>query len=146
MNDNRKRVLDLLAAGKIDAAEADRLLSVLEAGNGPEESTRDAGQRPRSIGSAKYLCVRTTPKEGAPSDTEAVNVRIPILLVRAGMKLGSIIPESGYAALSANLGQHGIDLDLDSLNKNGIGALVDALSSSSIDIDTEHEKVRIYCE
>jgi len=146
MAENRKRVLDLLAAGKIDAAEADRLLLALETGNGPEEKAQDADLRAQDIGSAKYLCVRTTPKEGAPPDTAVVDVRIPLLLVRAGMKLGMIIPESGYTALSGNLREHGIDLDLDSLNENGIEALVEALSSSSIDIDTEHERIRIYCD
>jgi len=146
MTENRKRVLDLLAAGKIDAAEADRLLLALETGNSPEEKTQDADLRAQSNGSAKYLCVRTTPKEGAPPDTAVIDVRIPLLLVRAGMKLGMIIPESGYTALSGKLGKHGIDLDLDSLNKNGVEALVEALSSSSIDIDTEHENIRIYCD
>ena len=88
MSDNQKRILDLLAEKKISVDEAQRLLSLTEPDKdtgtrGPEES---AGPR----GKPKYFRVLVQPEEGSGKDN--VNVRIPIALIRAGMKLTALIP------------------------------------------------------
>lgn len=61
------------------------------------------------------------------------------------MKLGSMIPESSKSELNAHLSDKGIHLDLNSIDSKDIDIIMQALSESSIDINTENEKVRIFC-
>jgi len=101
MNENRRQILEMLAAGKITADEAERLIVALEkeppaaAGAGAA-----AGSKPRP----KYLRVVVEDETGSGSIASGisggsagrgptkVNVRVPMQLLRAGVKLAALIP------------------------------------------------------
>ena len=145
MNHSRKRVLDLLSKGAISSDEAERLLEQLdghETERRPDEGSVAGMDR---NGEPNYLCIKTEPKGEAAETEEPVEIRIPLVLVRAGMKLGWLIPESKREILSDSLDNHGIGIDLNSLDKSSLAEFVGALSKNPININTKYENVRIYC-
>src|SRR4030042_797778 len=91
MAENRKRILEMLAEKKISVDEAQRLLALLEpeADTGPRE-TRSGKEAP------KYLRVTVTPTAEGGQGGDRVNVRVPMSLIRAGVKFTSLIPPDVY--------------------------------------------------
>jgi hypothetical protein len=86
MNDDRKRILAMLAEGKITADEADRLIDAL--GRGPIPIASSA---PGSNRRPKYFRVEVDANEGDTGPTK-VNIRVPMQLLRAGVRLSARIP------------------------------------------------------
>ena len=78
--------------------------------------------------------------------TDSVNLRIPLGLVRAGIKLGSILPESAKAKMNAKLCGQGIDFDLDHLKGPAIEEAITLLSDININVTGGSGSVKIYCE
>ena len=60
MNENRRRVLEMTAEGKLSADEAERLLSALDEGREPDSG----GFAPVPPGDAKYLRIVVEPESG----------------------------------------------------------------------------------
>jgi polyhydroxyalkanoate synthesis regulator phasin len=139
MNENRKRILEMLAAGKINADEAERLLAALE-----KEPSAAAGDESEAHSKAwpKYMRVVIESEEGPAK----VNVRVPFQLLRAGVKLTSIIPPHARVKLDDALHKEGIDLDLSELKPEKLEELIYQLKDLTVDIDDKKSKVRIFCE
>jgi hypothetical protein len=140
MNSERKQVLELLAEGKVTVDEAERLLAAVETQAAEEETVGANGKR-----KPKFLHVKVKSEPGANRRHENVNIRIPLVLLRAGVKLVSLLPDSAKSEVTTKLADHGIALDVNKLDAQKLQALVDALAESSIDVDTDTEKVQIYC-
>ncbi|MDH4156028.1 MAG: DUF2089 domain-containing protein [candidate division Zixibacteria bacterium] len=142
MSNERRRILDLLAAGKITADEAEKLLeAVAETGGGPDPQLRPAtGPGP------KYLRIQVEPASNTAKGGERVNIRVPLKLVKTGIKLGSLLPESARSRVNEALGEKGLKIDVGKLDAEAVDELLAALTSLSIDVDDEKEKVRIFCE
>jgi len=139
MSEERSRILDMLASGKINADEAARLLDAIERPVAEET----VGAESTGCCKPKFLRVVVEPKV-AGKDT--VNIRIPLQLIRMGVKLGGLMPEKARGKIDRRLTEHGIGLDFDKLDADGVEALIVALTEASIDVDDEKEKVRICCE
>ena len=143
MSDSQKRILDLLAEKKISVDEAQRLLSLTETDKdtgtgGPEES---AGPK----GKPRYFRVQVQPEEG--SGKESVNVRIPMALIRAGIKLTSLIPPEARDKVNGALREKGIDFDVRNVKTEDIEGLVETLSDLEVDVvSSKGEKVRVFVE
>ncbi len=134
MSNDRRKILDMLAEGKISADDADRLLSKIGTGptaDAPEEAPPDTGRRP-----LKYLRVLVDSENG-----DKVNIRVPIALVRTGLMLTAMIP----AAASDELEKRGVDLSgLSALNGE---ELIEALRDLNVDVDSKDgDTVRVFCE
>lgn len=146
MNENRRQILEMLAAGKITADEAERLLAALEpvlyapAGN-PNESNESA---PKTH--PKYLRVLVEANEKGEPTT--VNVRVPMQLLRAGVRLASLIPAQAHEQLDATLSRHGVPLTLSQIKPENLEELIDHLEDLTVDVDAREEKakVRVFCE
>jgi hypothetical protein len=153
MNENRRQILEMLAAGKINAAEAESLLAALEpepvssfagftgavaAANGDPEATVKTR--------AKYLRVLVEATEKDSPTT--VNVRVPMQLLRAGVRLASLIPAQAHEQLDATLSKHGIPLTLSQIKPENLEELIDHLEDLTVDVDAREEKakVRVFCE
>jgi len=142
MNDDRRSILQMLADGKINADEAERLLAALE-------RTGPAVSRPQAAvggnGSPKYLrvCVDTDEEEGGPTK---VNIRVPMSLLRAGVRLTSLVPPAARDQLNAELAKNGVPFDIAQLKPENLEDLIDQLNELTVDVDQEKTKVRIYCE
>ncbi len=140
MSQDRRDILDLLAEGRITAAEAERLLAALE----PAPSRPDEGSAPRP-GRAKYLRVLVEAHDGR-SESTRVNVRVPMQLLRAGVRLSSVIPVEARDRVNAAMREKGMALDLNQLRPENLEELVDQLNDLTVDVDGEDAKVRVFCE
>lgn len=134
MNDKRK-ILEMLAEGKITAAEAERLLAALQ-----NEPT------PAQNGKPKFIRVVVT-DEGHHGEPVNVNVRVPMQLLRAGVKLVSLIPPQARDQVNAALHREGVPLDLNEIKPENLEELIDHLSDLAVDVDGgKQTKVRVFCE
>ena len=140
MNEQRKDILDMLAEGKITAEEAEQLIAALERDQPPAASSLDA--RPK--GKAKYLRVVVDALEnGEPA---RVNVRVPLQLLRAGVRLAALIPAQALGQANAELNRSGVPFDLTQLKPEQLEALVEHLDEMTVEVDQPDAKVRVFCE
>jgi hypothetical protein len=83
--------------------------------------------------------------EGDPP--ERVNVRIPISLIKAGIKMKALIPPEAKDKINEALKDKGIDFNIDTVKNEDIEELIEALDDMEIDIDGGHgEKIKVYVE
>jgi hypothetical protein len=75
-----------------------------------------------------------------------VNIRVPMQLLRAGVKLGSLIPAHARDKVNAAMAKEGIPFDLNQLKPENLEELVEQLNDLTVDVDNERAKVRIFCE
>jgi hypothetical protein len=138
MKDERRQILDMLAAGKISADEAERLLSAISSDE--TEKTKDSGFKK----APKYLRVLVEPSPGN-EDGDRVNIRVPMKLIRAGLKWAAFIPKNMQGKVDDALQEQGINLDLSNIKPEDLEDLVTHLNDLTVDVEGK-EKVRIFCE
>ncbi len=156
MNDDRKTILEMLAAGRITADEAERLLAALESSpaNSATESSPpapgDAAAR-RAI-KPKYLRVLVEADEhtiGFKGGPTTVNVRVPMQLLRAGVRLAGLIPAQAHDQVDRAFTQHGVPITLSQIKPENLEELIDHLGDLTVDVDGKDEnktRVRVFCE
>ena len=153
MDDPKKKILEMVASGKISVEEASALLDkVDDVIMGPKqlEAPDDAGQQtaplpppvaPEVPGHptprrARYLRVQVE-----SSDGDQVNVRVPFSLIKTGIKLGSLLPREASKAID----QSGVDLS--KLAELEGDELVDALRELQVHVESaDGDEVHVYCE
>jgi len=156
MNENRRQILEMLAAGKITAAEAEQLLAALE-----PDTSQAAGRPVGSAGSgqpagpsyarAKYLRVLVEADEemtGLKGPT-TVNVRVPLQLLRAGVRLAALIPQQAHNELDQAFSRHGVPLTLSQIKPENLEELIDHLEDLTVDVDGKDgnkTRVRVFSE
>ena len=144
MSENRTRILEMLAEKKITVDEAERLLAV--AGN--EEKTESTYIPPNTTNNKvpKFLRVVVEPGPGeGGEDVDKVNVRVPMNLIRAGMKLTSLIPPHASDKMNEAMREKGVDFDLRNMKPEDLEDLINALSDLEVDVDGK-TKVRVFAE
>jgi len=140
--DDTRRILDLLAQGKITVDEADRLLKAVGApapADAPPDDEAD-GKRPRWLRIAIHKPANDHHRE------KNVNIRVPIAIVKGGMRLGALIAPLAGDAVAQKLRDRGFDPDLSKLDPAAVDALLKDLGEFSIDVDAGKKQVRITCE
>ena len=132
----------MLAQGKIDVEEAERLLSLVD------DSLDESGGSSTVGGRRKYLRVVVEPKaeQAEGGEAERVNVRVPMTLLRAGMRLASVIPQMFRGPIDEALKKKGVDFDLSSIGAEDFEAVVDALGDLEVDVEDSTRTVRVYVE
>lgn len=145
MSENRKQILSMLAEGRINAAEAERLLAALEGG-----AASGAVVRPAAGAAPKYLRVLIEQDDEADGETRAkVNIRVPLQLLRAGVKLASVLPPEARAHMNEALHEKGVDLDVNQLKPENLDELIENLKDVSIDITGKKNRkvtIKVFCE
>ncbi len=149
MNENRRQILEMLAAGKITADEAERLIAALE--DQPKPGNGSAGQEIQPKGKPKYLRVLVEADESMTGNKglTTVNVRVPMQLLRAGVRLASLIPAQAHQQLDDALNRHGVPLTLSQIKPENLEELIDHLEDLTVDVDGKDgnaTKVRVFCE
>ena len=144
MSEDRSRILNMLAQGKITAEEAERLLDALDArpGTGAESAGPAIKGDPGPLIDAlpKFLYVKVLAENG-----DNVDVKIPIALVRSGLKLTSLIPPQAMDQINDSMSEHGMSVDFSNLKPEDIDDLVAALREMEINVDSSNgDKVRVY--
>jgi len=151
MSEERQRILQMLADGKLSVDEAAQLLDAAAEPAGPLAVGADADTPAGGAREAKYLRVTVDdPGDDATGKgAERVNIRVPIKLLRAGMRLGSLMPGDVGEKVGEALSAKGINLNLDvgKLAPDDLEELIGGLADLTIDVDGKgNEKVRIRCE
>ncbi|AQX73022.1 SHOCT-like domain-containing protein [Dehalococcoides mccartyi] len=140
MSENTKKILQMLSEGKITVDEANKLLGAL--GNEGEKPGSTTTATPK--GSPKYLRVIIN---GTDEDKNAkVNVRVPMALLRAGIKLASILPADATNEIDHNLKGKGVNFDFKNLREEDIEPLIEAMTEMEVDVDSEGSKVKVFTE
>ena len=147
MSETRRQVLEMLAAGKITAEEAERLITALERDTTPIAESRPALK-------SKYL--RVIVESDDPADSHGpvrVNTRVPMQLLRAGVKLAKLIPPQARYHVDKALHDQGIPFDMSGINAGNLEEIVNHLEDLTVDVDLDdldHRKqkvkVRVFCE
>ena len=145
MNENRRQVLDMLSKGQITADEAERLIAALEKEPaGPSSAaSSDAGPKDKP----KYLRVLVNSEDGYHGPA-TVNIRVPMQLLRAGVKLASLIPAQARDQVNDAFRQQGLPFDLSQIKPENLEELIDQLDDLTVDVDQKRNKVnvRVFCE
>jgi polyhydroxyalkanoate synthesis regulator phasin len=141
MNEQQRQILQMLAEGTITADEAERLIDALER----EEPESPQGTVPRSKPRPKYLRVVLEDTSGGPVPTK-INVRVPLQLLRAGVRLTSLIPPKALTRANAELGRAGVPIDLNELKPQQLEDLIEQLDDLTVDVDDSDSKVQVFCE
>ncbi|HEY0300933.1 MAG TPA: hypothetical protein VGC36_06360 [Rhizomicrobium sp.] len=141
MSENRRQILDMLASGKITADEAERLLAAVER----EPATAVAGPEARRGDKLKYLRVLVDGHDEHDAPVK-VNVRVPMMLLRAGVKLTSVIPPRARTEVNDALRKEGIDVDIGKLTPESLEEVIEQLRDLQVDVDSDKAKVRVFCE
>jgi hypothetical protein len=134
-----RRVLDLLAQGKISVEEAEQLLRAMNDADG-SASPGEARPRPR------FLRIAVHKAAGQHGGQKDVNIRVPLGIVRSGMRLGALIPTFASEQVSACLRDRGINVDFSKLDDRAIESVIEQLGQAKIDIDAGEAQVRITSE
>jgi len=142
MTENRPQILDMLSEGKISVAEAESLLTLLEQPPSGKPSRSDAGEGRNPP--PKYL--RVVVEEDGESGSERVNIRIPMALIRSGVKLAALIPREATNRVNEKLQQKGICIDVGNLKVEDLDQLVDAMAEMEVDVQDGKEHVRVFVE
>jgi polyhydroxyalkanoate synthesis regulator phasin len=135
MNAERKQILEMLAAGKISAEDAERLMDKLGAGATGDAPTQlpATSERPSKL---KYLRLLVDSAEG-----DKVDIRVPLALIRTGIKLTAVLPDN----VTKKLSDEGVDLS--KLSELDGDELFEALRELQLDVDSSGgDAVRIFCE
>jgi hypothetical protein len=82
----------------------------------------------------------------AGSGSGRVNVRIPLKLLSAGVRLTSLLPPPAIARLNAEMGKAGVPVDLAGLKPQQLEELLEHLDDFTIDVDDPASRVQIFCE
>ena len=135
MSRERSKILQMVAEGTITPEEGEKLLSRLDSARTttalvePEPNAGNRKSRP-----LKYLRV-------VVGGNDEVNIRVPIALIRTGIKLTTLVPLSA----SKHLSDHGVDLS--QFNNLDGDELMEALRELKVEVDSgDGDVVRIFCE
>jgi hypothetical protein len=135
MSRERAKILKMVAEGTITPEEGEKLLSRLDsAGTATTPVEPDLETGTRKSGPLKYLRV-------VVDGDDKVNIRVPIALIRTGIKLTTLVPSTA----SEHLSEHGIDLS--QFNNLDGDELIEALRQLKVDVDCgDGDTVRVFCE
>ncbi len=148
MNENRRQILQMLSEGKISADEAERLITAVE--ERPAGLSSAGTSESASKGRPKYLRVQVDAEDIGKEGPTKVNVRVPMQLLRAGVKLAGLIPAQALQRANVAMHEKGIPFDLSQIKPENLEDLIEQLNDLSVDVDQKDEatkvRVKVFCE
>jgi len=146
MSEERARILGMLAEGKITAAEAETLLDALAstieepaAGTPGPAPASDWPTGPSASGTPKFMYVKVTGKD-------KVDVKVPLALLRAGLKLTSLIPPQAMDQINESMGEAGMSIDFNNLKPEDIEEIIASLREMEVNVQAaDGDNVRVFC-
>jgi hypothetical protein len=150
MSENHKKVLQMLADGKISVDEAQRLLTLVGPVGEEENRQEKASQKTRTLPRYIHIIVEPRPgvsgSDGGPHPHKKVNIRVPLNLIRAGMKFATLMPSETANHVDQAFKEKGLSFDIKKLKDEDLQELISALEESEINVDNDRELIRIYSE
>jgi len=146
MGEETRKILEMLREGKVSTEEAEKLLAAVA----PENASTGgpAADKADTAGSAggqakKYLRIQVEPEAGVEHG-DRVNIRVPMKLIRAGLKLTALMPKEAQVQVDKALHDKGMEFNISQLKPEDLEELVSNLDDLTVDV--EGKKVRIYAE
>jgi hypothetical protein len=134
MSEETRQVLEMLSAGKVSVIEAEQLLQAVKA---PGQTADDKKVEPRYF----RILVNKPAREGKKA--EAVNIRVPMTVIRGGLRLGALFP--GMLGKKKIQLDNGVELDLSKVTYTDLEAMIKDIGELTVDVDGDAQ-VRIRCE
>ena len=141
MSDDTRRVLELLAQGKVTVEEAQQLLAALKE---PTAAASEAAPKTEGTPKARFMRIHVHKHAKDGGKDKDVNIRIPMTVVRGGLRLGTMIP-GFHSSMNAKLRESGVNIDLGKIDPAAIESLLAEMGEIHID-NQNGETVRITCE
>ena len=138
MSEEKRKILEMLADKKITVDDAEKLLAAVS-----DHAAPAAGDSAGKTG-PKFLRVLVEPAADNPQG-DRVNVRVPLNLVRAGLKFASFIPPQVREKVNSELKEKGVPFDMNHFNPQDVEALLVHLNDLTVEVEGK-EKVRVFCE
>jgi hypothetical protein len=136
MSEETRRVLEMLSEGKVSVLEAEQLLQAVSSGAAAPD-----GKKPEP----RYIRIQVTQPDREGKKAESVNIRVPLTVVRGGIRLGAFIP--GMLGQSKLRLRDGAEIDLLKIDPAHFEAMLKDLGEISVNVDDDEGKqVRIRCE
>jgi len=148
MSENQRKILEMLANKEISVDEAHRLLSALEPEGRTPGGTPGAETAARTKG--KYLRIKVAPgpEHEHDEDAELINVRVPMSLIRSGLKFTSVLPVRPEVRDRINEvpREKGINLDAHNLKSEDLEEIIEAMSELEVNVVSGKEMVKVFVE
>jgi len=135
MSEETRKVLEMLSSGKITVQEAEQLLQAVTAP--ADEKNADKKADPKYF----RILVNKPAREGKKA--ENVNIKVPITVVRGGLRLSSVFP--GLMGKKKIQLDNGTELDLSKIHYADLEAMIKDIGELTVDVDGDAQ-VRIRCE
>jgi hypothetical protein len=134
MSEETRKVLEMLSNGKINVQEAEQLLQAVGSASQSDEKKPE----PRFF----RILVNKPAREGKKA--EAVNIRVPITVVRGGLRLSALFPSMlGRKKIQLD---NGGEIDLSKVSYSDLEAMIKDIGELTVDVDGGDAQVRIRCE
>jgi hypothetical protein len=148
MTSERKQILEMLAAGTVSVAEAERLLQLTSGGSSSGTTGDSEPSVLIRVGDPKFIRIMVEPADDADTSlpTHHVNVRVPLKIVRAGVNLASLLPGDAGRMVQGSLLEKGYTSDITKLSGSALDELVEALQELSIDATVDNHTVKVFVE
>src|SRR5262245_33546038 len=114
MSEETRKVLEMVSSGTVSVLEAEQLLQAMT-----DPPSQDAEGRKVN---PKYFRILVAKPSGDGKKAEAVNIRVPMTVVRGGLRLGSLIPNM-MAKKKIHLA-NGTELDLSKVTYEDLEGLI----------------------
>ncbi|MEO8099233.1 MAG: hypothetical protein ABI811_16130 [Acidobacteriota bacterium] len=131
MSEEKRQILEMLSAGKITVPEAEQLLLAVET------------PAPRNGAQPHFFRILVNKPARDGKKAENVNIRVPISVVRGGLRLSALFPGM-MGKKTIQLGG-GAELDLAKLHYTDLEAMIKDIGELTVDVDGDAQ-VRIRCE
>lgn len=136
MNDESRRILEMLAEGKITVDEAQQLLRAVA------PDAQPAGEQASS--QPEFLRVSVHKNANGDVREKDVNVRVPLALIKAGIRLGALMPGAVGDQVNRRLRERG--LDLSKVDASSLDGILRNLGNLSIDVDGGKAQIVVTAE
>ena len=136
MNEEARKVLEMLSSGKITVQEAEQLLQAVTASAADEKNAEKKAD-------PKYFRILVNKPAREGKKAENVNIKVPITVVRGGLRLSSVFP--GLMGKKKIQLDNGTELDLSKIHYADLEAMIKDIGELTVDVDGDAQ-VRIRCE
>ncbi len=103
-------------------------------------------QSEKSVKDSRNLKIRIEPTGQESDEEEAVDIKVPLQVLKAGVKLSSFLPEHAKEKVNAAFKTKGFNFDLASLKSEEIDLFIASLAGLNIVVEKDNAKVTISCE
>src|SRR4029450_9098100 len=121
MSDETRKVLEMLSSGKITVQEAEQLLQAIKDPASDEKKAEP-----------KYFRILVNKPARDGKKAENVNIKVPITVVRGGLRLSALFPMLSKKKIS--LGD-GTELDLSKVSYADLEAMIKDIGELTVDVD-----------